>query len=143
MKKVYAVVLMLWAAALVGAQEVPESGADQSRLLAMENAWNQAVQTRDIKALELLLGPELVYVDYDGKLMSREQYLNKIGIKTARPQQVMNESMTVHIYGTVAVVSGVYREKGTQDGKPYLHRERFTDTWVNRHGTWMCVAIRH
>jgi len=48
--------------------------------------------------------------------------------------------MTAHIYGESAVVTGVYREKGISNGKPYLRRGRFTDTWVNQSGTWVCVA---
>jgi hypothetical protein len=48
--------------------------------------------------------------------------------------------MTAHIYGDSAVVTGIYREKGMNKGKPYLRRGRFTDTWVNQNGTWVCVA---
>jgi hypothetical protein len=25
-------------------------------------------------------------------------------------------------------------------GKPYVHRERFVDTWVKISGTWQCLA---
>ena len=48
--------------------------------------------------------------------------------------------MTLRHYGSIAVVTGLYREKGLKNGKPYLHRERFTDTWVLRNKTWTCVA---
>ena len=38
--------------------------------------------------------------------------------------------MTVHLYGNAAVVTGAYRDKGTEKGKPFLRRGRFTDTWI-------------
>jgi ketosteroid isomerase-like protein len=44
------------------------------------------------------------------------------------------------MYGDAAVVTGIYREKGTDRGKPYQRRGRFTDTWVKQSGTWQCVA---
>jgi hypothetical protein len=34
----------------------------------------------------------------------------------------------------------VFRIKGTEKGKPYVHRERFVDTWIKLRGTWQCVA---
>jgi ketosteroid isomerase-like protein len=44
------------------------------------------------------------------------------------------------MYGDCAVVSGIYREKGTNKGKPYNRHGRFTDTWVRIDNTWQCVA---
>ena len=43
-------------------------------------------------------------------------------------------------YAGSAVVTGVYREKGMNHGKPYPRRGRFTDTWVYRDNAWVCVA---
>jgi hypothetical protein len=34
----------------------------------------------------------------------------------------------------------VFRIKGTEKGKPYVHRERFVDTWIKLNGAWQCVA---
>jgi len=44
------------------------------------------------------------------------------------------------VYGNSAVVTGVYREKGVKNGRPYQRRGRFTDTWVYQSGSWVCVA---
>jgi len=115
-------------------------GSEQGRLLALENAWNQAVQQKDATALEMLLGPELVYVDYDGTLMDRAAYLLSVQAETVKPARVASESMKVHLYGAVAVVNGVYRENGARKGKPYVLLERFTDTWVRKGESWVCVA---
>ncbi len=56
-----------------------------------------------------------------------------------RPARIVNESATVHLYGAVAVVNGVCRESGIKNGRPYALRERFTDTWVRRSDSWVCV----
>jgi len=43
-------------------------------------------------------------------------------------------------YGNAAVATGIYRESGTNKGKPYVIRSRYTDTWIRRGGVWQCVA---
>ncbi len=113
---------------------------EQQRILSLENAWNQAVHGKDAVGLKLLLAPELVYVDYDGRLMDREQYLVSVQSPALKPARVVNESMTVRLYGAVALVHGVDRETGTNNGKASTLRERFTDAWIRRDGTWMCVS---
>ena len=44
------------------------------------------------------------------------------------------------MYADSAVVAGLYRTKGTYEGKAYEHVGRFTDTWVYTEGRWQCVA---
>jgi uncharacterized protein DUF4440 len=61
-------------------------------------------------------------------------------VQSLQPAQIVSESMHVHLYGTVAVVNGVYRETGLKNGKPYQLRERFTDTWIRLGNSWQCVA---
>lgn len=114
--------------------------AEQTKILALENAWNQAEEHKDIKALESLLDPTLVYVDYDGSVMDKAQFIASIKAPQLHPEQIVNESMTAHVYGDNAVVTGVYRERGVNNGKPYSRRGRFTDTWVYQQGAWVCVA---
>jgi hypothetical protein len=72
--------------------------------------------------------------------MNKAEYLSSVQSPMLRPQRVVNESVNVRLYGAAAVVTGVYRENGEKDGKPYVLRERFTDTWVRRGASWMCVA---
>ncbi len=133
-------VLVLAIVGLAGLQGWSQSDVEQARILTLENAWNQAVQQKDKAALEMLLGADLVYVDYDGKMMNRAQYLTNVQSQLAQPVRIVSESMSVHLYGAAAVVSGVYRESGTKNGKPYLLRERFVDTWARRGESWVCVA---
>ncbi len=113
---------------------------EQSKILALENAWNQAEEHKDVKALETLLDSSLVYIDYDGSIMNKAEFIASVQAPALHPEQILNESMTAHVFGDSAVVTGVYREKGVNHGKPYSRRGRFTDAWVYRNGAWVCVA---
>jgi hypothetical protein len=125
----------------VSAAAMGQSGdADKSKIVALENAWNLAEQHKDVKALDELLGSNLVYIDYDGTAQNKEQFLAGVRKPSLHPEQIVNESTTVYMYGTAAVVTGTYREKGVNNGKTYLRRGRFIDTWIYLNGTWQCVA---
>jgi hypothetical protein len=113
--------------------------AQQARILSLENAWNQALQIKDVKALDRLLGAEFMDIEYDGMVINKAEYLANIIAPAVQVQHIVNESMVARFYGGNAVVIGVYLEKGTKNGKPYLRHQRFVDTWIPRDGTWLCV----
>jgi ketosteroid isomerase-like protein len=138
--KVAVAVLLFAAAVLVVAQDKSGADGERTRILALENAWNQAEEHKDAKALDALLASTLVYVDYDGTLMDKAQFMASVKAPALHPEQIVNESMTANVYGDSAVVTGVYREKGVKQGKPYLRHGRFTDTWIRQNGIWVCVA---
>ncbi len=132
---------MVMAAGILGAgQEKPRLTDEEGRILALETAWNHAEQNKDVTALDQLLASSLVYVDYDGSLQNKTQFLATAKSESLHPEQITNDEMTAHVYGDAAVVTGIYREKGISKGKPYSRRGRFTDTWVKEKGTWLCVA---
>ena len=125
---------------LATAQDGPKRSGDEGRLLALESAWNHAETSKDAAALNQLLGESLVYVDYDGTLMNKKEFLDATLHNRVQQEQINNDGMTVHLYGNAAVVTGVYRDKGIEKGKPFQRHGRFTDTWVNQNGVWECVA---
>jgi ketosteroid isomerase-like protein len=136
------VMVMLLAAICVSvaAQSTADVEAERTRILALENAWNLAEEHKDVKALDGLLARTMVYIDYDGSFMDKAQFIASVKAPSLHPEQIVNESMTAHVYGDSAIVTGIYREKGVAAGKPYLRRGRFTDTWVYQNSTWVCVA---
>ena len=119
-----------------------QSGANDEagRIQALELAWNHALEGKDSKALDMLLGNTMVSVDIDGSVMNKSEFLASIKAPDYQPSQAVIEQSSVQMYGDAAVVVGVFRVKGMEKGKPYVHRERFVDTWIKTNGTWQCVA---
>jgi len=113
---------------------------DETQLIQLERSWNQAEMGRDAGAISSLFDDTLVYVDYDGSLRNRAEYLRSVASPASSPNHMYDEGMKVHVYSNAGVVSGVYRETGMTKGKPYTRRARFTDTWVRLNGQWKCVA---
>ena len=114
--------------------------ADESRLLALENAWNQAQLRHDSKALDSLVSDTFVYTDYDGTVMNKAQFLTDLRDPTYNATLSTNDGMKVFSYRDMAVVIGRYHTKGIYKHRPFEHYGRFTDTWVYQDAKWQCVA---
>jgi hypothetical protein len=131
---------LLATALLLPAQDHRALSPDESLIMTLEKAWNVAEETKDIRALDQLLSSTLVYTDYDGSFMNKEQFLASVKSVTPDSDQITNENVSVKMYSGSAIVTGIYHEKGTQKGKAISRRGRFTDSWVKENGTWLCVA---
>ena len=135
----------VWIAAAVlpaAAQSSLKFDGDRAKIMALENAWNQAEERGDTKGLEQLFDDSLIYIDQDGSLKTKAEFLAsvKASVKST-PAQLQTESVLVNTYGSVAIVSGVYILKGVRAGKPYVKRGRFLDTWLYKDNVWRCVAV--
>jgi ketosteroid isomerase-like protein len=123
------------------AQKTPASSADdKSMVLALESAWNQAEIHHDATAVASIMADTFISVDHHGALQNKAQYLAGLKDLSFKPEEIANSDTSVYLYGNVAVVTSVYRTKGSDSGRPFVHHGRFTDTWVRLNGEWKCVA---
>jgi ketosteroid isomerase-like protein len=129
---------------LTCATAVPVSAQDdeaaRAQVIALEKAWNQAYKAGDVKALSAILDNSLVLVEDDGSLKTKSEFLATVKASSGNQEQVAPESLTVRIFGNTAIAIGVIAVKETHGAKSVVHRERFIDTWINRNGSWICIA---
>jgi ketosteroid isomerase-like protein len=113
---------------------------DEGKILALENAWNQAQLHHDANALAQLLPSTFVYTDYDGTVEDKNHFLKDLKDPDYQASLVTNENVKIYPYKDAAVVTGTYHTKGKYKGKPFEHWGRFTDTWLYQDKIWQCVA---
>ncbi len=116
------------------------AGAEEIRIKQLERAWNQAEAKQEVKEVSSLLADTLVYTDYDGSVMNKSEYMKWVAAPQQKADHIYDEGLNVQVYGDAAVATGIYRETGTNKGKAYVVRSRFTDTWIKRNDAWLCVA---
>jgi len=131
--------LVCAAALFVPAQEDAER-VIQSKIIALEKAWNQAYKLGDKRALDRILDDQIVLINDDGSQQTKAAFLASIKKSNSQEQQVAPESMNVNVFGNTAISTGVFRANGVEAGKRYARRERFVDTWIYKGGNWVCVA---
>jgi ketosteroid isomerase-like protein len=139
MKIKVAVSLVLLCGCLMAWNQADDA-ASASKLIALENAWNQAQLHHDAKALNSLVSDSFVYTDYDGTVMNKAQFLADLKDPDYRASLIANEDARVISYPNLAIVVGTYHTRGTYKRQPFEHYGRFTDTWFYRNNKWQCVA---
>src|SRR6476660_5229699 len=114
-----------------GQQPVAKAAASpEQQLIRNEDGWAAALVKRDGAYFQRMLAPGFVYTE-DAKLMTRDDVLRDAISGTDTVTAAHNEDMVVHTAGAVtAVVTGILHVEGRSAGKRFVHRYRFTDTWV-------------
>src|SRR6266513_3894048 len=126
MKITFAGCVLLTIFSLSAPSRPSDSSIHESKLLALENAWNQAQLHHDSKALDSLVSDTFIYTDYDGTVMNKTQFLADLKDTSYKANLVENENVKVFTYSGAAVVIGTYHTKGNYKGKPFEHWGRFT-----------------
>lgn len=141
MTKFHLLALTLVLGAALSAFAQNSSSDEAGRVLGLENAWNHAIESKDTKALDMILADTFLAVDIDGSVTNKTQFLAGIRDPNYQPSQAVYEKIAAQMYGdTAAVTTGIFRIKESAKGKSITRRERFTDTWIKRGQSWQCVS---
>src|SRR5436853_7422839 len=120
--------LLLALASWPVAQDISRAQGDETKIIALENIWNQMQINHDADAMGKMLDSDFVLTDYGGTVFSKDQFLATIRDKSIQVTTEVSEDMKLHRHGDAVVVIGATREKGTEKGKPFSHHGRLTDT---------------
>lgn len=131
-------VLLVCAGTSAGYAQGDSDSDAESKIVAMEHVWAQAYVTKDPKALAAVLDDAFVCVTSEGKVLTKADVL--ADVKTSTALQILTESMVVHLHGDTAIVSGSFRTKGIERGRPYGRRECFVDTWLYKNERWVSIT---
>jgi|SRR5215471_8146600 len=141
MKPILTIAVMVCLGACVAGGQSSSRSDEGAHVLALDNSWNRALETKDTKALDMLLADTFISIDIDGSMETKSEFL--AGLKAPgyqAPSQAVTEQNKVDVYSNSAVVVGIFRTQSVSKGKTVKRRERFVDTWVNINRTWKCVA---
>jgi ketosteroid isomerase-like protein len=138
-----ALLALIAMSAVLFAQDKSSPSNDEIQITQLERAWNQAEARHDAAAVTNIVADTLTYIDFDGSIMNKAEYVKDVTSTAYQADHLFDEGLKVVVYGNAAVVTGVYRETGNTKGKNYVHRVRYTDTWIRRGGVWQCVASQN
>ncbi|HEY1800649.1 MAG TPA: nuclear transport factor 2 family protein [Terriglobales bacterium] len=116
------------------------SANQEEKLIALEKMWDQAQLLHDAGALERLVSPDFVNTEWDGTVSDRTKYLSDIRDPLYKPATMSIRDVSIKLYGSTAIVVGVYHAEGRYRDRPFDHVGRFTDTWILIGDRWQCVA---
>ena len=114
-----------------------------SKVLALENKWNEAYKQGDIAILNSLLADDFIITVEEGATFSKAGYLAHCSDSNIRVLISEMSDLRVRVHGNAAIVTGAYHEKGTSKGKPYEYHDRLTDVWILMDGRWQLIASHY
>lgn len=133
------VLLCAFALAAGGNVLLAQSSAE-AEIRALEAKWDEAQLKGDANALAEIFADTYVSTNPEGKTRGKAEVINEVKSGDIKFQTSKVQDLKIMLYGDTAVVSGIWKGKFVQKGKPMDLTERFTDTFVRQGGKWRCVA---
>jgi RNA polymerase sigma factor (sigma-70 family) len=119
----------------------------KEEILTLVYAWEKAVVEGDVGTMDRLLAYELVGTDPEGWIWDKTKYLDHVKRRAFQVAAVDLKDIRIQVYGDAAVETGIGVGHYDQAKPPWIAArghitERFTRTWIKRHGSWQCVAYQ-
>jgi len=109
---------------------------------AVEMSRRQALLAADTAALSRMLAPDFVEISRLGTVRTRADNIRDIASGALHLTSVAYDSLTVRVYGDVAILTGIADNSGTMRGFPFSGKVRYTRLFVRRDGRWQAVLMQ-
>lgn len=123
-------------------QATPNAAAEDS-VRALEEARGQALMHGDTVALSRMTAVEFNELTRLGTIRTRAANIWDVASGMLRLLTVRYDSLTVRMYGDVAILQGIADNTGTMGGVPFSGRIRYTRVFVWRDGRWQAITMQH
>jgi hypothetical protein len=125
----------------------PTPPAASSATLKAEGDVRQAERDRfaamvkgDVGTLDKLLAPELSYTHSNAQVQDKGGFIAAIKSGTIKYLSIDPSEVNVVVFGNTAVVTGGASLHVLQNGTDLTIKIRYTNTQINRTGSWQMVA---
>jgi ketosteroid isomerase-like protein len=119
------------------------SGADRDidAIHTMEKRWNDARAHADIATLDRILVDDWTVTHANGTTDTKQKYLADLKSGARKfSGGVMEEDVTVRVYGDTAVAAGTSNSTVTMNGQPQGGMLHFTRVYIKRNGGWKMIV---
>jgi ketosteroid isomerase-like protein len=135
---------------VIASVAIPASGRAQARNVALEDSIRaletrraQALLAGDTAALSLMIADDFVEISRVAQVRTKADNIREIATGALKLLSVHYDSLSVRIYGDVAILMGIADNAGTFRGSPFAGKLRYTRVFVRRPAGWQAVAMQH
>ena len=126
-----------------GGQEAAKPNSDaeiQKEILQVDSERYEAMQRRDMAALDRLHADGLVFVNTKGRLLNKAEYLEEIRSGDLKFLSVETDDYHFGIYGDTVIMGGRAKSVVEYHGVVNRRPRRFTSVFIKMQGQWRLVA---
>jgi ketosteroid isomerase-like protein len=138
-RSVFVIVSVLLLVSASAARPVRAS-TDVEFISFLEEAWVNAILTKDVKVLDRVLADDFIGVSPNGAPYSKKEAIADIRSGFYAVESMELQDLKVHITGDVAIVTYYQNEKSKFGNEDSTGHYIFTDVWVNRGDDWQVIA---
>jgi ketosteroid isomerase-like protein len=132
---IVAIALSLGATAAPGSSEATVP----AELAARVHAYDEAQINGDKAALEDLVADDYVLLNSRGQRQTKADLIRDYTKPGFKLEPFVVEEPVEIVWKDGAVMGGVARVRGVDDGQPFDLRLRFSDIWAKREGKWRVI----
>jgi hypothetical protein len=136
-RRIFCLSIAALLAASGNAAEVP---SDEEQILMLEDDWVCALEKHNREGLNKILAREFTFIEPDGSVKSREQYLADRSSHEAVIESFQNDELKARIFGNSALASGLAKFTERRNGKRYRFILRWKEFWLKEGGKWKVLA---
>ena len=115
--------------------------AGAAALRELEDKWVAATSSHDVKTVQGFLAGDYVGVTSGGNIVNKAGFLAEMRRDKNTYESIKNSGLDVRLHDKMAVIVGTTKQKGkSAAGQDFTYTYRWTDVWMERDGTWQCVA---
>jgi ketosteroid isomerase-like protein len=113
----------------------------EAQIVDAEDRLRRAMLGSDVKTLDELLAPELMFTNHLGQKLGKEDDLSAYRSGILKVKDLQSSERQIRLLGDTAVVSVRVQLDGSYAGNPAIGDFRFTRVWALSAGkTWRVVA---
>jgi ketosteroid isomerase-like protein len=117
-----------------------EGVSDEKQILRLEDDWGRALVTRDRKLLEKIVDRDFTFIEPDGTVKNRDEYLADRSSDVAHTESFEYVDLKVRVFGNFALASGVSKITERRQGKRYRFKLRWKEMWRKDQGRWRVLT---
>ena len=122
----------------------PAAPSGEQELIALEDAWVKALQSRDATTLNTIIAPDWHAQNQSGTWYDRASMVKSYTDGTEKIMKATNHDVHVRFVGTdIAIVQGRDTEESTHKGKSSSGEYSWTDVFQKRDGKWVAIASQN
>jgi hypothetical protein len=91
--------------------------SDEKQILRLEDDWVRGLETRDRKLIDKILARDFTFIEPDGTIKNRDEYLADRSSDSVETEAFENVDLKVHVLGNFAVASGLAKITEPRQGE--------------------------
>jgi len=130
----------LGASGLLLSGSAEAQAGDEATVTAAVDTLRKAILEPDKAKLEQVTSPQLSYGHSDGRVQTKEQFINGVMTRKQTVKSLEFPELKVAVVGNAAIARHIYLSQSELDGKPTTTRIGALQVWQKQDGAWKLLA---